>query len=83
VTLHCEVFNFLNLLDKDWGIVYEGSAAGAETVFNQPSSGPTTTGPLNTGGLPIVNFTSLNNPAKVFDPVASNWQMQFGIRYAF
>jgi TonB dependent receptor len=88
VTLHCEVFNFLNLLSKNWGQIYEGE--GSETLFNQPSTGPSVSGGVPatangklTTGVPIVNFTSLSNPGKVLDEVNSNWQMQFGIRYAF
>ncbi|HWZ57743.1 MAG TPA: hypothetical protein VNW46_02110, partial [Gemmatimonadaceae bacterium] len=81
LTLRADVFNFLNLLDKNWGVVYEGE--GAQTLLGQPAANPRTTGPLNTGGMPIVTFTNLNNPGKIFDPVASNWQMQFGARYAF
>lgn len=82
VTLHCEVFNFLNLLSKNWGQVYEGE--GSESLLNQPATG----GVIPTGSSlvttrPNVNFTSLNNPGKLLDPVASNWQMQFGVRYAF
>jgi hypothetical protein len=83
LTIRVDVFNFLNLLDRNWGYIYEGSASGAQTLLFSPSTGSRTTNPLNAGGIPIVTFNSLNNPTKVFDPVQSNWQMQLGVRYDF
>lgn len=89
-TLQLDVFNFLNLLNNDWGQL-EFPVLGAfnnlallQTAGKQP-------GPLNTSlynfNVPVAvvnNVNNFNSPwSKNADSPANNYQMQLSLRYAF
>jgi len=79
--LTADIYNFTNLINKDWGVLYT----------------PTTTRPLtysamDTDGItPIYQFNYLDGKNKVpftrsFTPstgIGSRWQLQIGVRYLF
>ena len=79
--LTADIYNFTNLLNKDWGVLYV----------------PTTTRPLTFTGLdvdgktPIYQFNYLDGKNRVpysrsYTPstgIGSRWQLQIGVRYLF
>jgi outer membrane receptor protein involved in Fe transport len=78
ISLELEVFNFLNLLNNNWGQQQTVTYAGAQTLLGYRSL---TGGNLATG-----------QPVYTFDPnfqtwnannLASNYQLQFQLKYAF
>jgi hypothetical protein len=82
VSVQLDVFNFLNLINRDWGrqgstysdvtlLTYRGLSNGANSTLYKGDS------------QPIFNF----DPSKVsivnFDNLASNYQLQLSLRYTF
>ena len=82
-----DIANFLNLLNKDWGVqkttVYGGSSSPqyqfltmTQVPTKENNYTPGFTMPLNNKEVVIDTFKDLNAQA-------SRWQMQFGIKYFF
>jgi len=81
IRLTADIYNFTNLLNKDWGVFYV----------------PTTTSPLVLKGIdtdgrtPIYRFPFLDptkgqpqtRPYTPSSSIASRWQLQIGVRYLF
>ena len=81
IRLTADIYNFSNLLNKDWGVFYV----------------PTTTSPLVLKGIdtdgrtPIYRFPFLDptkgqpqtRPYTPSSSIASRWQLQIGVRYLF
>ncbi|MGH7588728.1 MAG: TonB-dependent receptor [Gemmatimonadota bacterium] len=71
-----DVFNFLNFLDRDWGLIRRSAFSGFENF-----------GLFTLTGFDTVNgrgIYSLNLPeTRVIDGDASRWRMQLGMRYVF
>ncbi len=89
-TLQLDIFNFLNLLNKDWGqlefpvLGFFNNLALLQTAGKQP-------GPLNTAMWNYnVNVNAVNSVNNFNSPwslnpnsAANNYQMQLSLRYAF
>lgn len=82
-----DIANFLNLLNKDWGVqqttVY-GSSSSPQYQFL------TMTDAANPGNnftpgftMPLLNGKTVTNTFKDLNGSSSRWQMQFGIKYFF
>ncbi len=85
LSLQLDVFNFLNMLNKNWG---QQSFAGGNSQVNllthQGQSAATLLG--ESGSVPIVQYGSAANPIPLkytSANVASNYRIQLGARYAF
>lgn len=78
LALRIDLFNALNFMNNTWGHVYEAeSNTTLLTGFGQ-------TAPFSKGGQPLVNYSSNGgNPALTLNQTASNYQFQFGVKYAF
>ena len=82
-----DIFNFLNLLNKDWGVqetTVLGSSASPQyqflTLTQQPSANNNYTPGFT---MPLQNGSALTKTFKDFNDKSSRWQMQFGIKYFF
>ncbi|PRX56681.1 TonB-dependent receptor [Flagellimonas meridianipacifica] len=80
IQLSADIFNFTNLLNKDWGqLKFVGSEVSPLTTV---STGDIPTFTLNTGVVGLdgsANFEELDDEGIQ----SSRWQMQLGIRYIF
>ena len=72
VSLHFEVFNLLNLIDKDWGIYQTPNAAVLQHVGQ-------TAGPVS---QPVFRFDR-TRPRYTTQNIESAYQIQLGLRYSF
>jgi outer membrane receptor protein involved in Fe transport len=87
--LTVSVFNFLNLLNKDWGEVRGTSFSnidllelrGWDVTNNRGIFRPAAGLRLNDSGTPDDVTDDTPNPFQTFDPT-SRWQAQIGLRYA-
>jgi len=90
LSLQLDVFNFLNLLDPNWGQI---KLPTLSPVFNNQSAlsqTARTAGPLSTS-QPVFTFDSRLYDATTLQPKAfisrsvlsSNYQVQLTLRYAF
>jgi hypothetical protein len=78
LTVRVDVINFLNLLNKDWG-KFETQGFASQNLYDQRS---VSNGNSLATGVPVVRF----NPTYeqfTSESLASNWQMQFSVRYSF
>ena len=89
LTLRGEVFNFLNLLNRDWGELNTVNTGGGSTSFLLSE-----TGKVTATGAPLAAGTSASNAQGLYqfdtnqqlfnaNNVASNYQMQLSLRYSF
>jgi outer membrane receptor protein involved in Fe transport len=84
LTLQLDVFNFMNLLNKDWGVIDLPTLSPTfpdQRALIQNGRNP---GPLNQA-IPTFTFDTRlrDNGAWAGTTVASNYQMQLTLRYAF
>jgi hypothetical protein len=92
--LSLDIFNFTNLLNKDWGIVKTVNTPSLLTISNAATFNSTTGAPIATGFQPggtirptfrLANDRGLPVSQTFRDnlSLASTYYMQFGIRYIF
>lgn len=81
-----DVFNFLNLLNNDWGHQYFVTNVNNYTVplfkATNDASGKT---PASVGYTPTYQFQKppFNGQYYTVDPISSRWQLQLGLKYSF
>jgi hypothetical protein len=78
LALQVDVFNFLNLLNENWGQVRTASGFSTENLVTHVSQ---TSGDAATS-MPVVQF----NPAYrqfTTESLGSNYQLQLSVRYSF
>lgn len=78
ITLEMQVYNFMNLLNNNWGHQQYVSFSGSQTLLTEKSLA----GGNLTNGVPVVTF----NPTYATwnaNNLSSNYQLQFQVRYAF
>jgi hypothetical protein len=78
LTLELGIFNFLNLINDNWGQV--STATGNSTAYLLTTVGQTA-GTIETS-QPIFQYTT-NNPEFTSDTLGSNYQIQLSLRYSF
>jgi hypothetical protein len=78
ITLEVQVYNFLNLVNSNWGHQQYVGFSGSQTLLTEKSIA----GGNLTNGVPVVTF---NPNFATWNPnnLASNYQLQFQVRYAF
>lgn len=89
-TLQLDIFNFLNMLNKDWGQVEFPVLGGFNNLALLQTAGKQP-GPLNTSmwnyNVPVAVVNSVNNFNSPWslnpNSAANNYQMQLSLRYAF
>jgi hypothetical protein len=72
--LSLDVFNLLNLIDKDWGVVRQTSVFEGQTVVRLAGYDPLYNRGRYSLALPIVNRINAN---------ASVWRIQLGGKYTW
>jgi hypothetical protein len=77
-TIELGIFNFLNLVNPNWGLVR--TATGNSTAFLLTTVGQTSEDIAT--GEPIFEYTT-NNPEFTWDTLGSNYQIQLALRYSF
>ncbi|WP_074636598.1 TonB-dependent receptor [Bacteroides ovatus] len=82
-----DIANFLNLLNKDWGVkettVY-GSSSSPQYQFLTMTQAPTAANGYKPGfTMPLNNKKVVTDTFKDLNEQSSRWQMQFGIKYFF
>jgi hypothetical protein len=81
--LQLDVFNFLNLLNKNWGSQLIGSTNSPSLLTRRSWTQPTTGQPLKlvNGAVPVFNFT----PFTTFKTTnaQSNYALQLQVKYTF
>jgi hypothetical protein len=70
--IELQVFNFLNLMNGDWGHRRQASPSLLEHVSQSPAQGGAST--------PVFRFNS-DNPDWITSPVESSFQLQLALRY--
>ena len=78
ISLELQVFNFLNLLNNNWGQQRYVTYAGAQTLLGYR----TLTGGNLATGTPVYTFDP-NYKTWNADNLSSNYQLQFQLKYAF
>lgn len=78
LTVRVDVINFMNLINKDWGL-YETQGFASQNLYDQRS---VTNGNSLATGVPVVRFSPTYEQF-TSESLASNWQMQFSVRYSF
>ena len=86
VSLRLDIFNFGNLLNKNWGRQISTGNFSPVTLYSArgmvlPGT-TTTTGANLTNGVPNATFNTGFNPFN-YDNVFSNYSMQLSVRYSF
>jgi hypothetical protein len=81
--LQVDVFNFLNLLNKDWGAQLLGSTNSPSLLTRRTWVQPTAGQPLKlaSGAQPVFNFTPFTT-FKTTNP-QSNYALQIQVKYTF
>jgi hypothetical protein len=88
LSLRGEVFNFLNLLNRDWGEQQRAFDGGSSFLLTEVGKANATTGvPLSStardaSAVGVYTFDP-NLTAFNANNIASNYQMQFSLRYSF
>ena len=90
LTLRGEVFNFLNLLNREWGENQQAFTGGSSFLLTEVNKANPTTGDIlanaaagqNQNAVGVYTFDP-NLRAFNADNVASNYQVQLSLRYAF
>jgi hypothetical protein len=89
-TLQLDIFNFLNLLNKDWGqlefpvLGTFNNQALLLTAGKQPGPLNTSLWNYNVANAVVTNVNSFNSPWSLNpNSAANNYQMQLSLRYAF
>jgi outer membrane receptor protein involved in Fe transport len=78
-----DVFNFGNLLNKNWGRQYfVANQAYSLLGYRQAGAADVTSGLVTTVGTPVYKYTDIANPYSV-SQLSSRWQGQLGLRYLF
>ena len=70
--LTLDVFNLLNMIDKDWGLVKQTSAFEGQSMVQLRGWDPLYNRGIYSNAFPIVNRV---------DPIASVWRIQLGGKY--
>ncbi len=78
ITLEVQVYNFLNLVNSNWGHQQYVGFSGSQTLLTEKSIA----GGNLTSGVPVVTFNP-NFATWNANNLASNYQLQFQVRYAF
>ena len=78
LTLRLDVINFLNLLNKEWGLVRSQGFA-SQQLYTQTA---VSDGNDLVTGVPVVRFSPTYQQF-THNSLGSNWQMQFSVRYSF
>lgn len=82
-----DISNFLNLLNKDWGVkqtTYYGSSNSPQYQFLSVTQNPTAENNYTPGfTMPLVKKEVLTETFKDLNSQSSRWQMQFGVKYFF
>ncbi|MFL5577553.1 MAG: TonB-dependent receptor domain-containing protein [Gemmatimonadaceae bacterium] len=83
VKIELQIFNFLNLLNNDWGLQPNTGQIGSVTLLNYqgiaPGTGTSYIG--SNGAIPLYTFD--NGKKFNSDRLESNYQIQLGVRYGF
>ena len=90
LTLRGEVFNFLNLLNREWGENQQAFTGGSSFLLTEVNKANPTTGAIlanaaagqNQNAVGVFTYDP-NLRAYNADNIASNYQVQFSLRYAF
>ena len=78
-----DIFNFGNLLNKDWGRQYFVANQSYSLLgYRQAVAADVTSGLVTAVGTPVYKYTDIPNPYSV-SQLASRFQGQLGIRYLF
>ncbi|NDV58528.1 carboxypeptidase regulatory-like domain-containing protein [Bacteroides sp. 519] len=82
-----DIANFLNLLNKDWGVqktTFFGSSSSPQYQFLTMTQAPNKENNYTPGfTMPLSNKNVVTDTFKDLNGSASRWQMQFGIKYIF
>ncbi|HEY5218527.1 MAG TPA: TonB-dependent receptor [Gemmatimonadaceae bacterium] len=78
ISVEMQVFNFMNLLNSNWGHQQFVSFSGSQTLLTEKSIA----GGNLTNGVPVVTFNPLFTTWNA-NNLSSNYQLQFQLRYAF
>lgn len=82
-----DISNFLNLLNRDWGVTETtmlGSSSSPQYQFLSMTEAPSATNGYTPGfTMPLVNKEPLSTTFKDLNSSSSRWQAQFGIKYFF
>ncbi len=78
ISLELQVFNFMNLLNSNWGHQQYVSFSGSQTLLTEKSIA----GGNLTNGVPVVQFNPTFQTWNA-NNLSSNYQLQFQVRYAF
>ncbi|MCX8481789.1 MAG: hypothetical protein ORN58_07705 [Sediminibacterium sp.] len=80
IQLSLDILNLTNLINKEWGNIYF-----VPNTFNSTSNIGLAllARPTNPSLDPTFTFTTPTSTPYTIDQLASNWQMQIGIRYSF
>jgi hypothetical protein len=86
LSLRLDIFNFTNLLNKNWGRQISTGNFTPVTLYTatgivKPGT-TTTTGADLTNGVPLVTYDPKFNPF-TYNNIFSNYSMQLSFRYAF
>ncbi len=81
--LQVDVFNFLNLLNKNWGAQDLGSTNSPYLLNRRSYVQPTTGQPMKvaSGATPVFNYSNFNQFNT--NNAASNYALQFQLKYTF
>jgi hypothetical protein len=80
VTLEVQVYNFLNLLNPDWGI-QPSAGFGSQSLLTMRGKTPTTQ-TLMQGAVPLYTFDP-GYQKFLSNNIFSNYQIQLQARYSF
>lgn len=82
--LSFDIANFLNLLNKDWGVQKTTVLGNQQYQFLTMTQAPSKANNYQAGfTMPLQKGEVLTNTFKDYNANASRWQMQFGIKYFF
>ena len=76
-----DIYNFSNLINKDWGVLYAPTTTRPLTFSAMDTDGKTPIYQFNyLDGVNKIPFTKPTTPST---SIASRWQLQIGVRYLF
>jgi hypothetical protein len=79
--LTADIYNFSNLINKDWGVLYSPTTTRPLTFSAMDTDGKTPIYQFNyLDGVNKVPFTKPTTPST---SIGSRWQLQIGVRYLF
>jgi hypothetical protein len=97
LSVQLDIFNFLNLLNKNWGqvryppsqgsqfiltTIAECTAGGWDPIANKCTSTASANAEMGPGAVPVFTFNTTQRRETVI-PLRSNYQLQLSARYSF